>query len=87
MLAIIDSFFEWLKESSSSPWFYLVIFVIAMLDSVLPIVPSETLVIVGGVTAGAGDLSIALVILCGASGAFVGDNLSYFLGREASDWV
>jgi len=27
------------------------------------------------------------VILCGASGAFVGDNLSYFLGREASDWV
>ena len=87
MLAIIDSFFEWLKESSSSPWFYLVIFAIATLDSVLPIVPSETLVIIGGVTAGAGDLSIALVILCGASGAFVGDNLSYLLGREASDWV
>ena len=87
MLAIIDSFFEWLKESSSSPWFYLVIFVIATLDSVLPIVPSETLVIIGGVTAGAGDLSIELVILCGASGAFVGDNLSYLLGREASDWV
>ena len=87
MLAIIDSFFEWLKESSSSPWFYLVIFVIATLDSVLPIVPSETLVIIGGVTAGAGDLSIVLVILCGAGGAFVGDNLSYLLGREASDWV
>ena len=87
MLAIIASFFEWLKESSSSPWFYVVIFVIATLDSVLPIVPSETLVIIGGVTAGAGDLSIALVILCGAGGAFVGDNLSYLLGREASDWV
>ena len=87
MLAILASFFEWLKESSSSPWFYVVIFVIATLDSVLPIVPSETLVIIGGVTAGSGDLSISLVLLCGASGAFVGDNLSYLLGREASDWV
>ena len=87
MLAILASFFEWLKESSSSPWFYVVIFVIATLDSVLPIVPCETLVIIGGVTAGSGDLSISLVLLCGASGAFVGDNLSYLLGREASDWV
>ena len=87
MLAILASFFEWLKESSSSPWFYVVIFVIATLDSVLPIVQSETLVIIGGVTAGSGDLSISLVLLCGASGAFVGDNLSYLLGREASDWV
>jgi len=87
MFAILDAFFEWLKESSSSPWFYLVIFTIAVLDSVLPIVPSETLVIIGGVTAGTGDLSIALVIACAGWGAFVGDNLSYFLGREASDWV
>lgn len=87
MLSIIDAFFEWLKESSSSPWFYLVIFAIATLDSVLPIVPSETLVIIGGVTAGAGDLSITFVILCGAGGAFIGDNLSYLLGREASDWI
>ena len=53
----------------------------------LPIVPSETLVIIGGVSAGSGSLSIALVILCAGSGAFVGDNLSYFIGREASDWV
>ncbi|MFM8835645.1 MAG: DedA family protein, partial [Actinomycetota bacterium] len=83
----MDSFFEWLKESSSSPWFYLVIFTIAVLDSVLPIVPSETLVIIGGVTAGSGELSIAVVVACAAAGAFVGDNLSYFLGREASDWV
>jgi len=87
MFAILDSFFEWLKESSSSPWFYLVIFTVAVLDSVLPIVPSETPVIIGGVTAGTGELSIAVVVACAAAGAFVGDNLSYFLGREASDWV
>ncbi len=87
MLAVVNTFFEWLKESSSSPWFYLIIFAVAVFDSVLPIVPSETLVIIGGVSAGSGSLSIALVIACAASGAFIGDNLSYLIGREASDWV
>jgi len=87
MITALNTFFEWLKESSSSPWFYVIIFVIAVFDSVLPIVPSETLVIIGGVSAGSGSLSIALVILCAGGGAFIGDNLSYFLGREASDWV
>ena len=87
MLAIINEAFVWLKDFSSSPWFYLIIFVIAALDSVLPIVPSETLVIIGGVSAGLGNLWIPLVIVVAASGAFIGDNMSYLIGREASDWV
>ena len=87
MLTVVNTFFEWLKESSASPWFYLIIFAVAVFDSILPIVPSETLVIIGGVSAGSGSLSIALVIVCAASGAFIGDNLSYLIGREASDWV
>ena len=87
MLAIINEAFRWLKDFSSSPWFYLIIFAIAVLDSVLPIVPSETLVIIGGVSAGLGNLWIPLVIVVAATGAFIGDNLSYFIGREASDWV
>ena len=87
MLAIINEAFDWLKDFSSSPWFYLIIFVIAVLDSVLPIVPSETLVIIGGVSAGLGNLWIPLVIAVAAAGAFIGDNMSYLIGREASDWV
>lgn len=87
MLAIINEAFDWLKDFSSSPWFYLIIFVIAALDSVLPIVPSETLVIIGGVSAGLGNLWIPLVIVVAVSGAFIGDNMSYLIGREASDWV
>jgi membrane-associated protein len=87
MLAIINEAFDWLKDFSSSPWFYLIIFAIAALDSVLPIVPSETLVIIGGVSAGLGNLWIPLVIVVAASGAFIGDNMSYLIGREASDWV
>jgi membrane protein DedA with SNARE-associated domain len=87
MLEIVNQAFDWLKDFSSSPWFYAIIFVIALLDSVLPIVPSETLVIIGGVSAGLGELWLPLVIVCGVTGAFIGDNLSYFIGREASDWV
>jgi membrane protein DedA with SNARE-associated domain len=87
MLEVVTQAFGWLKDFSSSPWFYLIIFVIAILDSVIPIVPSETLVIIGGVSAGLGNLWIPLVIVVAASGAFIGDNASYLLGREASDWV
>jgi len=87
MLDVLNQAFDWLKDFSSSPCFYAIIFVIAVLDSVLPIVPSETLVIIGGVSAGLGNLWIPLVIVCAASGAFIGDNMSYLIGREASDWV
>jgi membrane protein DedA with SNARE-associated domain len=87
MLEFANQAFDWLKDFSSSPWFYAIIFVIALLDSVLPIVPSETLVIIGGVSAGLGELWLPLVIICGVTGAFIGDNLSYLIGREASDWV
>jgi len=87
MLEFVTQAFDWLKDFSSSPWFYLIIFVIAVLDSVLPVVPSETLVIIGGVSAGLGNLWVPLVIVCAICGAFVGDNLSYLIGREASDWV
>jgi membrane protein DedA with SNARE-associated domain len=84
---LLNDFFAWLEHFSSSPWFYLIIFTIAVADSVIPIVPSETLVIVGGVSAGSGELSIAIVVLVAAAGAFIGDNMSYFIGRQASERI
>ena len=81
MLAnIITDLTDKLDEFSSNWWFLLVIFIIALLDSIVPVVPSETTVIIGGVAAGQGNQSIALVILAGAFGAFVGDNLAYTIG-------
>ncbi len=85
--SFLDSILEPLQELSSSPWFYLVIFSIAFFDSVVPIVPSETTVILGGIAAGQGELLIALVILAGALGAFAGDNMAYQLGYRAKDWL
>ncbi len=80
---MITTLLDWLETASSNPWFYLVIFVIALLDSVVPIVPSETTVILGGIAAGQGELTLALVILCGATGAIAGDSLAYWIGRSA----
>jgi len=83
MLAnIVTDLTDKLDELSANWWFLLVIFIIALLDSVIPIVPSETTVIIGGVAAGQGNQSIALVILAGAFGAFLGDNLAYTIGDK-----
>ena len=70
-----------LDLASASSWTYAVILVVAALDAVLPLVPSETAVISAGVLAGAGDLSLGLVIAAGAVGAFAGDSSAYWLGR------
>lgn len=85
ILELIDSVLSWVESFTSSPWFYLVVFVIALLDSVIPIVPSETTVILGGIAAGQDKLSIVLVIALGAFGAFVGDSTAYGLGNKAGD--
>ncbi len=79
---IITDVTDWLDEFSSSQWFLLIIFSVALLDSILPIVPGETTVIAGGVAAGAGNQTLALVILAGAVGAFLGDNLAYAIGNR-----
>lgn len=84
---MITDILNWLESATSSPWFYLVIFAIALLDSVIPAVPSETTMILGGIAAGQGELIIALVIVLGALGAFAGDQLAYQLGLRASDFL
>jgi membrane protein DedA with SNARE-associated domain len=52
-----------------------------MLDAFFPIVPSEATAIAAGVVAGTGGLSVEVVILAAATGAFVGDNISFALGH------
>ncbi len=87
MFAFLDSLFDWLQDVSTSPWFYAVILVIALLDSVVPVVPSETAVILGGIAAGQGELNVGLVIAAGAAGAMVGDNLAYSIGLHFSERI
>jgi len=101
MFGTLDGVIDWavdlfhtvedtILELSQNPWFLLLLFVIALLDSVVPIVPSEFSVIAGGVAAGSatllGDyrvLAIVLVILSGALGAYAGDSLAYWIGQRS----
>jgi membrane protein DedA with SNARE-associated domain len=78
----VESFLELV---SASPWTYAVILVVASLDAVVPLVPSETTVISAGVLAGAGDLQLGFVIAAGAAGAYAGDSSAYWLGRRLDD--
>jgi membrane-associated protein len=70
------------EHVSGSPWTYAFLFVIAALDVVIPLVPSETSVILAGVLASTNDLNLVLVILFAAGGAILGDNISYWIGRK-----
>ena len=77
-------------DLSSSPWFYALLFAVALFDSVVPVVPSEFSVIAGGVAAGAGTLiddrpvvSVVLVIVVAAMGAYAGDSLAYWIGKRS----
>jgi membrane-associated protein len=88
MLAnILTDFTDWLDEISANWWFLLIILAVAFLDSIIPIVPSETTVILGGVAAGQGNQNLLLVIAAGAIGAFLGDNAAYMIGRRFSGWI
>jgi len=71
-----------LIELLSTPWSYAVIVGIAALDALVPVVPSETLAITGGVLAGLGELHLGTVIASAAVGAFIGDSSAYLLGRR-----
>jgi membrane protein DedA with SNARE-associated domain len=72
-----DQIADWV---SGAWWSYFVIFGAAAVDAFFPLVPSETVVIIGGNLSSSGDLSLPLVILAAASGAVVGDNVSFWIG-------
>lgn len=78
---------EWLADFSSNWYFLLIIVLIAYFDSIVPIVPSETLVIIGGVAAGKGDQLLVAVIAAGAVGAFLGDTTAYLLGAQMKGFI
>lgn len=80
--------FEWLaNEVSNNPVTYLIVFAAAGTDVLVPLVPSETIVLAASVLAGQGELLIWLIVPAAALGAFLGDNVSYWLGRRVGDPV
>ncbi|WP_327086781.1 DedA family protein [Nonomuraea sp. NBC_01738] len=72
-----------LQQVMTSPWLYLALFALAVLDGFFPVVPAETGVITAGVFAATGQTNLALVMVVAAVGAFAGDHISYLIGNKA----
>ena len=62
---------------------YAIAILVPMFDALIPLLPSETVVIALGIaTAGRADPRIALLVGLAALGAFLGDNAVYLLGQR-----
>ncbi len=85
-LSWIGDITDRLGDWAANWWFLAAILIIAYLDSMIPVVPSETTVIIGGVAVSIGEAPYALwmVIVAGAVGAFFGDTSAYMVGRSFS---
>jgi len=75
--------FDFLVELAiGSPWVYPLAVAIIVFDAVAPVLPSETLLITGGVLAARGQVSLAGLMAVGFVGAVIGDNITYTLGSR-----
>jgi membrane-associated protein len=77
---LIDSLTSLITDS---PITYLVIFAMSAIDVIVPILPAEATVTASAVLAGQGTLNIVWVMIAAGLGAFVGDNIAYWIGRAA----
>jgi len=78
---VADGLRQLLDGAMASPWLLLVILGLAVVDALLPAVPSEALIIAGGVAAAAGTQDLVLVIGAAAAGSFIGESIAYGIGR------
>lgn len=67
--------------ASGSAWTYGLVFALAALDVLAPIVPSESLVVAAAALSASGRLDVFLVAGAAAAGALLGDNVAFFCGR------
>ncbi|MBC7289989.1 MAG: DedA family protein [Actinotalea sp.] len=66
-----------------SPWAFVALWVMTVVDGFFPPVPSETAVIaLAAVSAATGRPELWAVVVVAALGAFVGDQLAYSIGRR-----
>jgi membrane protein DedA with SNARE-associated domain len=78
----------WLTDHvSGTPLSYLVVLLAAGGDVLFPLIPSETVVITGGVVAAQGGLHLWLLVPAAVLGAMLGDLASFGLGRLVGERV
>lgn len=78
----MDILNELIMQAIASPWLYLVLFAVTIIDGFFPPVPSETvLVAAAAVAASTGEGNLVLLGVVAAIGAAIGDNIAFLIGR------
>lgn len=73
----------WILSLSTSPWIYVAIYSVSVIDAFFPIVPSESSVIAASTTSAAtGAPHLAGVWIAAAMGAWCGDQIGRFIGTK-----
>ena len=81
-LEVVPAHLEQLTQLAlASPWLLGVLVAMATVDALLPVVPSEALIIGAGVAAAAGQQDLLAVIGAAALGSSIGESAGYVLGR------
>lgn len=89
-MEFIEGFTAWVEtvndvilDAAESPWIYLLLFGLCIIDGFFPPVPSETVVVaLAAVAMTSGVPNLWLVIVLAAIGAIIGDNTAYVIGRS-----
>lgn len=80
---MLDALTTLLEAGAAAPWVLPAVLVIALGDALLPPIPSEGVVVALAAVAMAGDgPHLGLLALVAAVGAFLGDTLTFLVGRR-----
>lgn len=80
---MVEALNAYIETHADSAWLLLVVALLCVLDGIFPPVPAEaTLVALGAVAAAEGRPSIPVLIGVAAVGGFLGDNLTYWIGKH-----
>jgi membrane-associated protein len=75
---------HYLMPLISSPWLYVIVFVLVAVDGFVPVAMSEAVIIGLGAIAATGSPSLALLAGAAVAGGVAGDRMSYYVGGKAS---
>ena len=81
--ARVDVISDLVLQAVASPWLYLAMFAVAVIDGFFPPVPSETVLVASAaVAASTGRPDLVTLGLVAAAGAAAGDNIAFAVGRR-----
>jgi membrane-associated protein len=80
---MIDAVLVWLEHLMGSPWVYMALLTMSLVDSVIPLFPSEApIILAAAYAASEGSPHVVGIFLSAAVGAWLGDHMTYAIGRS-----